>query len=223
VKRLAWLAVVLLGGCVYYNGMYRAEHLASDAEKAEKEGRTIQAQNLWGQVGVKADTVLSRHPDSKWADDALYLSAKSRERLGDCTRAVDALQRLLAVSPDQELRELATFLLGTCWQKMGNTRQASEAFAQLVGSSDSGRRDEALFQHGRSLRLGGRYAEALEMLAETHHAAAGDIEQAMKLLDKSITEDHHDGTIYLKVDPRFDNLRANPQFQQFLKRLKLAD
>lgn len=172
MKRLAWLALALLGGCVYYNGMYRAEHLAGDAEKAEEEGRTIQAQSLWGQVGVKADTVLARHPESKWADDALYLSAKSRERLGDCTSAVDALQRLLAMSPDPELREQATFLLGTCWQKLGNTRQASEAFAQLVSSSDSSRRDEALFQHGRSLRLGGRYGEALDMLAETHHPDA---------------------------------------------------
>lgn len=175
MRRLALVALVLLGGCVYYNGMYRAVHLASDAEKAEREGRTIQAQNLWGQVGVKADTVLARHPDSKWADDALYLSAKSRERLGDCTTAVDALQRLLATSPDPELRERATFLLGTCWQKLGNTRQASEAFAQLVNSGDSARRNEALFQHGRSLRLGGRYTEALDMLVGTSHPeAAGE-------------------------------------------------
>ncbi len=55
------------------------------------------------------------------------------------------------------------------------------------------------------------------------YAAAGEIEPAIKLLDQSISEDHHDGTVYLKVDPRFDNLRSHPRFSEFLKRLNLQD
>ncbi|MEP7340627.1 MAG: protein kinase [Acidobacteriota bacterium] len=55
------------------------------------------------------------------------------------------------------------------------------------------------------------------------NAAAGNIEQAMAMLEKSIAEDHHDGLMYLKVDPRFDNLRSHPRFPDALRRMKLLD
>lgn len=168
----ALLGIVLCTGCAYYNGMYRAEHLAEDAEEAEREGRTIQAQSLWGQVGVKADTVLARHGDSKWADDALYLRALAWERLDDCPSAITALQQLITTTRDTILREKGTFLLGACWQKTGNPRNASATFARLIDASNPLRRDEALFQHGQSLRLGGRYAEALQELRQTTRPAA---------------------------------------------------
>ncbi len=55
------------------------------------------------------------------------------------------------------------------------------------------------------------------------NAAAGNIEQAMALLEKSIAEDHHDGLMYLKVDPRFDNLRSHPRFPDALRQMKLLN
>lgn len=161
------LTVILSAGCVYYNGMYRAEHFAEDAREAEREGRTIQAQSLWGKVGVKADTVLARHGDSEWADDALYLRALAWERLDDCQSAIPALEKLIASTRDPALSEKGTFLLGTCWAKTGNASNASAVFARLINATDPARRDEALFQHGRSLRLGGQYAEALPELRQT--------------------------------------------------------
>ena len=57
-----WLVVGLLSGCVYYNGMYNANRLARSARKAEREGRTFDANNLWGQVATKAESVVVRHP-----------------------------------------------------------------------------------------------------------------------------------------------------------------
>ncbi len=52
-------------------------------------------------------------------------------------------------------------------------------------------------------------------------AAVGDIEQAMTLLENSLSKDHSDGLMYLKVDPRFDNLRNHPRFPELLKRMNL--
>ena len=43
------VVLVLLGGCSYYNGMYRVDHLAGQARSAEREGRTFTATSLWGQ------------------------------------------------------------------------------------------------------------------------------------------------------------------------------
>ena len=164
MKRLVVLLALLSTGCVYYNGMYNANRLARAAEKAEREGRTFEASSLWGQVGVKADTVLARHRNSEWADDARLLRGKSYQRLGDCSSAVTVLRELLETSPDSALTDEAAFLLGGCYQTMGNADQAGTAFQRLINSSDPERRKEALYHYGRSLRMGGRYAEALEFL-----------------------------------------------------------
>ena len=167
-RLLRFLGVGLLtAGCAYYNGMYNANRLARAAEKPEREGRTFDANSLWGQVGVKSDTVLARHRGSKWTDDALLLRGKAYQRLGDCESAVKPLNEVVATSLDRSLVEEASFLLGRCYQVLGNTAQANEAFARLLNSADPARRNEALFQHGRSLRLGGQYAEALAALQQT--------------------------------------------------------
>lgn len=198
--RLPWsllVLVLLLPGCAYYNGMYNANRLAHEAEKAEREGRTFDAASLWGQVGVKADTMLARHGTSKWADDAKLLRGKSYQRLGDCNSAVTVLRELLATSSDSSLVEEGSFLLGQCYQILGNPDEASHAFSRLINSSNPSRRREALYQHGRSLRLGGRYDQAIAVLERTDDprargeraaslAGAGRIEDASFLADSLI-------------------------------------
>jgi tetratricopeptide (TPR) repeat protein len=192
MKRIALLVcLALTTGCVYYNGMYNANRLAKAAEKAEREGRTFDANSLWGQVGVKADTVLARHSDSKWADDARLLRGKSYQRLGDCNSAVTVLRELLVTSSDSTLNEEAAFLLGRCYQVLGDAEQASNAFQRLVNSPDPARRKEALYHYGRSLRLGGRYADALEFLSRSEDVRSSG-ERAAALagigrIDESIT------------------------------------
>jgi tetratricopeptide (TPR) repeat protein len=198
MKRIALIALAAwLSGCAYYNGMYNANRLAHSAEKAEREGRTFDAASLWGQVGVKTDTMLARHANSKWADDARFLRGKSYQRLGDCNSAVNVLRDLLATTTDSSLIEDGSFLLGQCYQLLGNSEDASQAFGRLVNSSDPNRRREALYQHGRSLRLSGQYDEAMAMLLRTDDprargeraaalAGAGQIESAEVLADSLI-------------------------------------
>lgn len=55
------------------------------------------------------------------------------------------------------------------------------------------------------------------------NAAVGNTELAMSLLERSIAEDHSDGLMYLKVDPRFDNLRTHQRFPDALRRMKLLN
>ena len=82
------LATALLGGCVYYNGMYNANRLAGAARKAERDGRTFEANNLWGQVATKAESVVARHPTSKYAEEAAVLRGIALARLGQCDEAL---------------------------------------------------------------------------------------------------------------------------------------
>jgi hypothetical protein len=81
------LGVLLLGGCVYYNGMYNTKRLAGSARVAEREGRTFEATNLWGQVVTRAESLVVRHPDSKYVDEALMLKGTALARLGQCPSA----------------------------------------------------------------------------------------------------------------------------------------
>src|SRR6476661_7630313 len=101
----AGLAATLLGGCVYYNGMYNANRLANSARKAEREGRTFEANNLWGQVATKAESVMVRHPRSKYAEEATVLRGVALARLGQCDQALMALSRIPMESKPSDLLE----------------------------------------------------------------------------------------------------------------------
>jgi tetratricopeptide (TPR) repeat protein len=158
------LFTVLLGGCVYYNGMYNANRLARSAKKAEREGRTFEATSLWGQVATKAESVLVRHPTSKYADEAAVLRGVALARMGQCDEALGPLSRVGLTPQRGDLTEEALVATGRCQVALGNLAAADAAFSQLLESKDPERRREAHYQHARQLRLEGRYEEALSTL-----------------------------------------------------------
>ena len=160
----AGLAASLLGGCVYYNGMYNANRLANSARKAEREGRTFEASNLWGQVATKAESVLVRHPKSKYAEEAAILRGLALARMGNCEQALGPLGRVAGAGAGTDLTEDALLATGRCQVSMGNIPAADAAFAQVTESKNSWRRREARFLRAQTLRHAGRYQEALAAL-----------------------------------------------------------
>lgn len=173
MKRIAILGLLLLvGGCVYYNGMYNARRFAGRARNAEKEGRTFDAASLWGQAGVKAESVLAQHPNSKWADEARLIQGTALVKLRNCPLGVRPLEQVVATSRDQRLTEQAAILLGDCRTSMGDPAGAMAAYGLLTNSPDPGRRRLALFAHGRAQRINGNYEGALTELAGTDYPGA---------------------------------------------------
>jgi Tetratricopeptide repeat len=163
--RLAPLvSLLLLGGCAYYNGMYNAKRLAGRAEQAERDGRTFEAQGLWAQAEVRAESVVVRHPKSKWVDDAQLIRGLSRLRRKDCAGALSPLEAASLSSDSPEVAEQANFYLGECRLELGDIIGADAAFSRVLESPDSARRENARLQHARVLRSSGRYAEALAAL-----------------------------------------------------------
>ena len=156
--------VVLLSSCVYYNGMYNANRLARSARKAEREGRTFEATNLWGQVATKAESVVVRHPTSKYAEEAGILRGVALSRLGQCEEAMGPLSRVSLAAKTSDLTEDAVLATGRCQLTLGNLPAGQAAFSQLLDSKNKDRRREAHFQQARALRQSGRYEEALEAL-----------------------------------------------------------
>ncbi len=158
------LAAMLLGGCVYYNAMYNTKRLAGSARKAEREGRTFEANNLWGQVITRADSLVVRHPDSKYVDEALVLKGIALARLDQCSDAVRPLARGSMVGGDGVTAEEAALALGRCQLELGDPGAASVAVAPVVESKDAGRRRTARLYQARALRQMGRADEALRAL-----------------------------------------------------------
>ncbi len=193
----AGLVASLLGACVYYNGMYNANRLANSARKAEREGRTFEANNLWGQVATKAESVVVRHPKSKYAEEATILKGLALARLGQCEQALGPLGRVTVAAVGTDLTEDAWLATGRCQVSMGNIAAGDAAFAQVVESKNSWRRREARFYRAQTLRHAGRYQEALRMLEgvperratpERLLSLAGDgrVPEAMALADSLV-------------------------------------
>ncbi len=193
----ATLAAGLVGGCVYYNGMYNANRLADSARKAERDGRTFAATSLWGQVATKAESVMVRHPKSKYAEEAAILRGLALARLGQCEQALGPLGRVAVAAVDADLVEDVWLATGRCQVSLGNIAAGDAAFAQVVDSKNSWRRREARFQRSRTLRHAQRYQEALSMLegvpepralAERLLSLAGDgrVPEAMALADSLV-------------------------------------
>ena len=196
-------AVVLLGGCVYYNGVYNAKRLTHAAERAERDGRTIEARDYWAQVVVKADTVIARHPASSYVPEVQFLRARALGRMDQCGEAVPALRQALTAAPDSAAIEAGTFELARCLARLGDISAAADAYGQVIGARDPALRNEARFQYVHALRLSGRYAAALDAAANLADprlpaermvalAGAGRIPEAMTLIDSAVA--HADTT-----------------------------
>jgi tetratricopeptide (TPR) repeat protein len=166
-RPLRLAALVLLGGCVYYNGMYNTNRLAKSARKSEREGRPFEAQGYWGQVITRADSLVLRHPRSKYAEQATVLRGLALARLNQCQDAVEPLGHVALVRLSTDLTEEASLALGRCQLQLGDAGLADLSFARVLNSTDSARRHEARFRHARALRLDGQYEEALTLLRES--------------------------------------------------------
>jgi len=199
MRRALLLATLLLGGCVYYNGLYNAERLVKRAEKAEREGRTGEAGNYWGEAAVKAETVLARFPTSKWADRARFIDGKALQRSGNCDAAVGPLGRVALEGRDAALADEAAVLWSECLAQLGRPEAAGFAVERLIGSSDPAVRSEASFRAGVAYRRTGRADEAVALLKGSDLpeargelavalAEAGRLSEALALTDSLIVE-----------------------------------
>ena len=72
-----WPLVLVAAGCVYFNAMYDAGQAYDAGMEAMREGRDAEARQEFDSVIAKAGRIVTRHPDSKYADDAAMLKARS--------------------------------------------------------------------------------------------------------------------------------------------------
>ncbi len=163
----SFLILATIGiGCAYYNGLYNANQLAIEARKAEREGRRGEAQSLWAQAAVKAESVATRYPDSKYLGEALLMQGRALSEIGECRDAIPPLRRAVRVA-DVAGRANAGLLLGECHLNLGRADSAWSMLSSLVTHPDSVVASRARLWRGRAALAGQRPADALADLDQT--------------------------------------------------------
>lgn len=191
----AWsLATLALAGCAYYNGLWSANRLASDARKLEAQGMVAEARLNWARAAAKAETVLVHHPRSRWADDALVLQGEGLARSGTCDLAAAPLNHAIAVVTDDALRERAALAAASCAVQRGGLADAERYLEPVLASHNAGRRSRASYIAGLAAQASGdedlaarRFGASDQPEAATARvialAAAGHAAAAVALVD----------------------------------------
>jgi TolB-like protein len=119
---------------------------------------------------------------------------------------------------DRYRNSAVTWEFGMAYAYAGKPQQAIEQFHKSGDARDevaelalTGRLDEARQKSGQIQKLS-------SINAARAYALIGDKDNAFAALEKSFG--HHDAElVWLKVDPRFDNLRGDARFQTMLKKV----
>ena len=164
--------IAIAAGCAYYNGLYNANRLASEARKAEREGRRGEARSLWAQAAVKAESVATRYPESRYRDDALLMQGRAMREIGECRRALRPLRDAVMFSTDFALRAEAGLLWGECQLAVGQADSAWLVLSALVDHPDSAVASRAFLWRGRAAMARGEPSEALIDLRRTREGGA---------------------------------------------------
>jgi len=174
VKRLLTLLLVLaVTGCAYFNGVYNARQAEKRGDEALRRGRDGEAASYFATVAEKAETVLVRHGDSKWADEARLLAGRGWARAGQCSRAVPHLEYALANDGlTGERLELAHLALGMCRIDSGALTEAESLLVMVMQSRDRWRASQGAIWAARSALRRGATEEALGYLAKTGTSVA---------------------------------------------------
>ncbi|MFQ5889440.1 MAG: hypothetical protein ACE5JR_05230 [Gemmatimonadota bacterium] len=178
-SRLTVLAAAGLAGCVYYNTLYNAEREYDRAERALREGRLGEANVALDSVIAKTGRVLTGHPNSKYADDAAILKARSEVYRGRWEAAYRSAELAARRTNDPALRSVARGIVGVAAFELGDPGMAREHLTQALDGK-LGARDRTifLFTRGRArLALGEADAAGADLRAAVEEAEESGLDQ----------------------------------------------
>lgn len=88
-------AVTTATACVYFNAYYNAGRLFDQGRQEIEQGRESSGRMTLGTSIEKAEGIVERSPDSRWADDALRLIVQARLLREEWAEAAEASESLL--------------------------------------------------------------------------------------------------------------------------------
>ena len=168
--------IAFLGGCAYYNTMFNAKNSYKDGMKAMQENPDptkvspnakksfeLTIEKCWKLIDIYSE-------NSKYADDALFLIAKSEFYIEKNAQAKLHLEQFMSKYADSELIDEVRLWYGKTLLLENNPEEANEYFQLVINSGkDAKIRSEANFELG---------LYAFEQ--ENYEQAIDHLEQAMK-------------------------------------------
>ena len=167
------LLALLLGGCTYYNTFYNARRSFKDGEKAQEranpQNRHSVGKNHYESAIKKASKVLTFHPKSKWADDALFLIGRAYFNMGEFVKARRKFEELQASFPKSKLVDETHYYISMCHYFAGEEIGAINSLKSLLESERMGnqRRAQASFTIGEIYFERKEYADAMTYYEKT--------------------------------------------------------
>jgi len=166
IRLVAPALCLALGGCAFYNGIYNAREAGRTADKQARRGEAAAATQSYFLSAAKAETVLARHPDTRWRPTALFLAGRGHAMAGECLRARPRLEEYLAVeSEPEELNRRAMVAKAACLVLAGQLLAADSILTPLLESPVPSVRDEAALWGGRAALGLGDADRAQQLLA----------------------------------------------------------
>jgi tetratricopeptide (TPR) repeat protein len=175
--------VFLASGCAYFNGMYNANRYQGQAEASERAGRSGEARERWQLAAQHAESLLVRHPKSRWAEDALLVRGRALVHLEYWSDAVTVLEEAARRAGSVARRREALGLLGRANLAIRRFPQALEALDSAVESDRAATRAAALLDRGRvRIALGQPDSAVADFASSTDPHAGYDLAGAELLL-----------------------------------------
>ncbi len=176
---LGLLSGLALTGCVYFNTFYNARKYYAKGDKLaaqapERASLPAPARAAFERSIEKSSQVLTSHPDSKYADDALLLLGKAHFRIGDYAEAAAALRSLIESHPESGLRREAAIWLVRAGRAGGEAATAERLASELLTEGNLSTSDRLALQLERAkLALeGGDAAAAIAIYEDLEQADA---------------------------------------------------
>lgn len=215
-----------MGACAYLNTFYNAEQAYDEGVRLRgaSDSLSAPAREAFERAAEKSATVLERHGESKYADDALLLLARSLYELGEYGDAVLTFRQYLTRFPDENHVGAARLGLVRAHRKVGNLNAAEAALGALLRDEyDDVEAAEVVYEKARiELELGKHEAavETFRALLEGDAEFARDHNLILEFADAELNAGEYEAALEAYTAYR-DN--ANDPGVERSAALKIAD
>lgn len=161
------VVILLFSGCTYYNTFYNARKSFKEGEKAQQkvaaDRRASAGQAQYEAAIKKASKVLTFHPKSKWADDALFMIGRAYFNMEDYIKAGRKFEELVTSFPKSNLVDDSRYYISLCHYFSGEEAQAAKQLKNFLESTKMGKKKkaEASFLLGQMYYDRGDYQDAM--------------------------------------------------------------
>ncbi|KPL00561.1 MAG: hypothetical protein AMJ91_04180 [candidate division Zixibacteria bacterium SM23_73_3] len=163
----------LLCGCTYYNTFYNAKKSFKEGENVQKRApaktRNSAGRTHYENAIKKASKVLTFHPKSKWADDALFLIGRAYFNMGEYVKAKRKFEELQNSFPKSKLGANSHYYISMCHYFSGDEIEAISSLNSLLESKriDRRRKGRACFMIGEIYFQRKEYTDAITYYEKT--------------------------------------------------------